>query len=235
MQYPVSSGVACNLPHNILKMQRQRMGAMQKRRALDIGLPTDYDGQNCASHFEAINKALHVVECANTFSLPSGKKGVRFCLDKNQIIPRTEHSLSPEDIESCWWTPEERETAKQSYQDEVRKCQNSEDESLETLLHTINQCNQCSSDHLTHQDNAVRCIAQSTIPRGLESDVATISRQLRRKHNRAVLEYTQKIPKQLRSDMKEQMLAARSLQFSRAHKILARIFGQVDSISCNEQ
>jgi hypothetical protein len=198
-------------------------------------LPTSTDlpfSSSSSSPIEILERALHEVE---EITPASSKRKVRFELSQTQIIPtELPHGLTDEDIENAWSTPKDWEDSITIYHNEVIACQRNHEEFIRDLVHVVSLCYQSSSDSLGDDDMER---AQSLIPmiaRGMEADIAPMLKTSRRKHSEAVMEYVHKIPKQLPSDLRERMLSARSMQYSRPHKVLARVLGQADATALEQ-
>eukprot|EP00934_Nitzschia_sp_Nitz4_P009153 Nitzschia sp. Nitz4//scaffold226_size53432//42123//42827//NITZ4_006706-RA/size53432-processed-gene-0.68-mRNA-1//1//CDS//3329542766//9143//frame0 len=157
-------------------------------------------------------------------------KSVSFDLSQNQEIEPENELLSPEEISQCWWTADFYDRALYQCKKDANSVLTTEQESAQLLRDTVSLCNQSSCDRLENQSEVSAMLATAMIPRGVEKEVITEIRQMRRKHVRSVLEYSQKIPRHLSLELRERMLSARSLQFSRAHRILARLLGEADVV-----
>jgi hypothetical protein len=210
-------------PQRFLRLMRWRTKGAQ---ALLKGLPTSLDEEGPCSTADCLQRAIHETQEANkaTICTPPSRN-IRFDLSRNQTFPAASHCLTDDEIRAAWWTPRDCENATMVYMQQVIECRLDHPDAVEDLQHVISLCNQSSSDTLEDKD------AHTQIPllaRGMESDVAPLLKTLRRKHANAVMDYIGKIPKQLPSDLRDRMLSARSLQYSRPHKILAHVLGQAD-------
>jgi hypothetical protein len=195
-------------------------------QALLKGLPTSLDEEEPCSTADCLQRAIHesqLVNKATTGTPPS--RNIRFDLSRNQTFPAESHCLIDCEIRAAWWTPRDFESATMVYMQQVINCLSDHPDAVEDLQRVISLCNQSSSDTLEDKD------AHTQIPlwaRGMEADVAPLLKTLRRKHANAVMDYIGKIPKQLPSDLRDRMLSARSLQYSRPQKIFAHVLGQAD-------
>ena len=211
------------------KGPRPKMGgAVLLPTAIDC--PSDH---NLSSKLDIVKYALYKAgqiydddSCS-----PVVTKRVGFNLDHNRIIPAEGSVLSEAEIMRCWWTSQECKTAAASYCNEARSCIENSADSVQMLLEVLSHCNQSSSDQPENQNNFSVYLSESKLPRGMESDAAPAIKRLRHKHREAVLQCVNKIPKHLKQDLQERMLAARSIQYSRPHKIFARLLGQADALS----
>lgn len=164
---------------------------------------------------------------------PLAKKRVYFNLHLNHEIEADSASpLSDDEIEQAWWRPRDYKASADLYSKEVRSYIENHKNSVDDLIEIVSQCNQSSHDELNERIEYSFCA--SSIPRGAESDLAPVIKLLRCKHRDAVMGYVNKIPKHLKPDLRERMLCARSIQYSRPHKMLARLLGEADALSCKQ-
>jgi hypothetical protein len=210
-------------PQSLVRMMGWRTKGSQ---ALLKALPTSLDEEGLCSTADCVQRAIHENQQVNkaTIHTPPSRK-IRFDLCRNQTFPAESHCLIDDEIRAAWWTSRDCENATMVYTQQVINCLSDHPDAVEDLQHVISLCNQSSSDTLEDKD------AHSQIPllaRGMEADVAPVLKTSRRKHANAVMDYAAKIPKQLPSDLRDRMLSARSLQYSRPHKILAHVLGQAD-------
>lgn len=210
-----------------------RRGAVRLPTAL--GCPFDHGS---SSTFDIVNLALRTAAqeiCEDDACDQVVTKRVGFNLHLNRIIAAETTPLSEGEIVDCWWTSQEyKAAAEQSCNEAVSLIENC-DASVQLLLNIISYCNQSSCDQPDDRNNFALSLSQSGLSRGRESDAVPVIKKLRNKHRDAVLQYVNRIPKHLKPDLRERMLSARSIQFSRPHKILARLLGEADALSVQSQ
>jgi hypothetical protein len=216
--------------------KKGRVGPRTSRR-FAVGLPIESSPRYSSSQgtLDIIRDALHEVQALNNNDacaplVPS--KCVRFHLDLNNEIEPDSTPLSNDEIAQSWWRPHEYRASVDLYSKEVRSYVENHEESVSELLSIVSQCNQSSCDELNEKSRDSFC--ESSAPRGAESDVVPVIKFLRSKHRDAVMGYIYKIPKHLKPDLRERMLCARSIQYSRPHKMLARLLGEADALSCKQ-
>lgn len=152
---------------------------------------------------------------------------VRFDTSRNVMISAIEeHSLTDEICAAAWYDEEERRSMKNGR--EIGQQQ--EKEWKDSLKQVLNFCNHAPL-HFNFTDQELQDQAKSvskTDFRGLESDTLALLTSLRRKHSSNVLTYTTRVPKKLPQDLRDRMISARSLQFSRPQVLFAQVLAQMD-------
>jgi hypothetical protein len=214
--------------------KKGRSGTKPSRR-FAMRLPMESSFSDSQGPLDIIRHALHEVQELDNWdeSAPiSTTKCVNFNLRLNNEIEPDSTPLSDEEIQQSWWRSHEYRAAADLYSKEVQSFIENHEESVSDLLSIVSKCNQSSCDELNEQLG--NSSLESSLPRGSESDVVPVIKLLRFKHRQAVIEYVNKIPKHLKPALRERMLCARSIQFSRPHKMLARLLGEADAISCQQ-
>lgn len=158
---------------------------------------------------------------------------VNFDLSQTQTYPQQMRLdfISDEERRAVWYTQEEQKAMVIEYKKSLGFCRVKEQDWVKEMVHdVVSPCNQSHSNRLDQKEFqlAVRTIRSDY--RGMEADAIPLLKALKRKHRRNVLAYTTDgIPKGLPVDLRERMLAARSLQYSRPHKLFAEVSGYADA------
>jgi hypothetical protein len=158
-------------------------------------------------------------------------KEVRFNLSQNKTFERNpEHYLTEDIIKDCWYSNEERMVIKaaqqcilmMSFEDEHKKWQSD-------MQHLVQFCYQVPPT-FRFTDRIMESKFQSIQSqfRGLECKAIAQLGNLKRKHLRNVLDYTSAIPSKLPSEVRDRMLAQRSIQFSRPFQLIAQVMAGAD-------
>ncbi|KAL3902757.1 MAG: hypothetical protein SGARI_005686, partial [Bacillariaceae sp.] len=209
----------------------------QRIHTVNLGSPLF--GQKRSTNVKSLLKeAIHIsldddatVSTAASTAVSSETK-VSFDTSQNIEIPSNEeHALTDEVIATCWWHEDERRSFKANKDSALQACSVSEKESWTEALRTLfDFCNHAPL-HFTWTEEDLQAKAstmQGTELRGVESDGAPALSGMRKKHAANVLTYTARVPKRLPQDLRDRMISARSLQFSRPHLLFAQAMAQVD-------
>lgn len=196
---------------------------------------------SCASSF--IDDALQVASLrgsskvgdAPVISNPtrrSNKKRVHFDLSQNMTYQQGELDvISEEERRAAWYTREEHKAMIVNFRDAVKACRESQGAWIKDLFHlVVYPCNQSLSNRLDDTEMQLAVQSMRSDYRGMETDLVPRLFDMRRRHKARVLDYMEKIPSNLPEELKGRMLAARSLQFSRPHKLFAEVAGYADEV-----
>jgi hypothetical protein len=184
-----------------------------------------------------LHQAVHISTSTSSLSTTSSysddadscssRRRVSFRPCRNEIFPAEQQCLTDEEIENAWWNKKHNADAIILYRNQVRACFKNDEESVKDLAHVVSMCYKSSSEQLEDMETAKSMLPMDI--RGLESEVAPMLKTSRRKHSEGVLQYVHKIPNHLPADLRERMLSARSMQYSRPFKILAHVIGEADA------
>lgn len=165
-------------------------------------------------------------------STASSDKKVYFDTSHNQeIAANEEHYLTDEICGNCWFSEEQRAFMKINRDADLQDCNEEEkerfSEALKQLVHFVHHAP--VHYHFTQDDLRAKASTVSTTDlRGLEIEAAPLLTAMRKKHAANVLAYTERVPKRLPQDLRNRMVSARSLQYSRPHMLFAQVMAQVD-------
>jgi hypothetical protein len=176
--------------------------------------------------------SLSTTSSCSDDTVSCSRRRVSFRPCRNEIIPAEQQCLTDEEIENAWWNKKHNADAIILYRNQVRACFKNDENSVKELAHVVSMCYKSSSDQLEDMETAKSMFPMDI--RGLESEVAPMLKTSRRKHSEGVLQYVHKIPKHLPADLRERMLSARSMQYSRPFKILAHVIGEADAAFLNQ-
>jgi hypothetical protein len=160
------------------------------------------------------------------------KQHVYFDLSKTHVIhANPTHFLTEQVCIDAWYTPEEFFRMRRTHDNLLAVFQRKDKQALiEQMNEVVQFCNQAPQAVRLNQDDladAARRILPKT--RGLEAQVLPVLGGMTRKHMKSVMDYIDKIPKKLRPELRDRMLSARSMQYSRPHALLAEILGRADA------
>ncbi|KAL3922797.1 MAG: hypothetical protein SGILL_002010 [Bacillariaceae sp.] len=166
-----------------------------------------------------------VASTVSSSSFHVGKK-VRFDTSLNEMIANEEHCLTDEICAAAWYNEEERRSMKSKR--EIG--QSEEKEWKQSLSQVLEFCDHAPL-HFNFTEEDLQEKAKSVFEtefRGLEGDTVAMLTSMRRKHSSNVLTYTDRVPKKLPQDLRDRMIATRSLQFSRPQLLFAQVMAQID-------
>jgi hypothetical protein len=167
-----------------------------------------------------------------TSATSSGEKKVHFDTSHNQeFASNEEHCLTDEVCAAAWYSEDERIRMKTNRDSELKACsQAKKDNWTESLKQLFNFCHQAPL-HFTFAEEDLRAKASTvsdTDFRGLETEASAMITAARKNHATNVLTYTSRVPKRLPLDLRDRMISARSLQYSRPHMLFAQVMARVD-------
>jgi hypothetical protein len=160
------------------------------------------------------------------------ERKIRFDLSSNQAIEADPEGLTEQEIKYCWWNRLEHYQSVEALKQEIRAFFREQEDSLKDMVQLVSTCNESSSDDLDDLAAATAMIPLNA--RGMESELLPMLKSSRKRHSESVLDCVNKIPSHLQPDLKDRMLSARSIQYSRTFKILARVQGEADALAVLE-
>jgi hypothetical protein len=190
-----------------------------------------------------INDALQVSSLRGNSGIPddvamisnphlSVKRSVHFDLSRN-----TSHQqvglgfISEGERLAAWYTREEYKAMIVNVRKAVNACHESQKEWVDDMVRrVISPCNQSQSNRLDEMELQSAVHSMRSDYRGMEAGMVPLLCVMREKHKAKVLDYMKAVPSTLPQDLRERMVAARSLQFSRPHKLYAEVAGFADAL-----
>ncbi|KAG7338636.1 hypothetical protein IV203_020740 [Nitzschia inconspicua] len=158
------------------------------------------------------------------------KKSVNFdLLQTEEFGTNPPYILDDETIATLWYSEDERMSMKFNRDNALDSGLEKKEwiDGMNTLIHYCNQ----AIPQSTYDPEDLKGKAKALVPtyRGLESHGLTQLTALRRKHMNSVLEHIERIPKKIPKDLRDRMVSARSLQYSRPLTLLALVLAQADA------
>ena len=157
---------------------------------------------------------------------------VSFDTSQNEEVPANEeHALTDDVIAACWWSEDERRRFKANKDSALQVCHVNEKHKWKGAMQSLfDFCNHAPLHFNWSQDDlqAKASTVSGADFRGLETEGASSLTGMRKKHASNVLTYTARVPKRLPQDLRDRMISARSLQYSRPHMLFAQVMAQVD-------
>lgn len=160
---------------------------------------------------------------------------VHLNLDANRVFdPTLVDGLTVEDVLDAWYDEEEWDVMFFRYENQLEEGQTAE-QWHKDLHRVANMCHQLGV--VTNKGDWETCVGmlarndEAVLHRGLEAEVIPLWQRWRDRHRRNVLEFATHLQaKELSQDMKDRMIAARSMQFSQTHKMMAQVLAQADAM-----
>jgi hypothetical protein len=161
---------------------------------------------------------------------------VQFDFEATHVIESDlDGGLTAEDIDNGWYSAIEWESMYAVYDHEL-----SEGELAvqwqEDLVEVVAMCNRQAGCVPGKRaiERAVICLAEpdAAAQRGFEAEFIPHLVECRDIHRHHVLEFAERMQqKNLSQDLKDRLIASRSIQFSQTHSMFAQILGQVDELA----
>jgi hypothetical protein len=159
------------------------------------------------------------------------EKKVHFALlQTEELEPNPLYLLDDETCASLWYSEHERSSMKFRRDQALYFTSDSKDwrDGMNAIIHFCSQAIPLSS----YDVEDVKEKAKLVLPRyrGLEVHGLPELSTLRRKHVKRVLMHMARIPKKMPQELRDRMVAARSMEYSRPCTILARILAEADAV-----
>lgn len=169
-------------------------------------------------------------ETASVSTIETTQKKVNFdLLRTEEFEPNPLHLLDDETIAAAWYSDDERLSMKFN-RDNALGFGSDNQEWVDGMNALIHFCYQAIPQS-TYDPEDLKEKARTILPkyRGLEVHGLPPLSAMRRKHMSSVLMHIARIPKKIPDDLRDRMVSARSLQYSRPFTLLALILAQADA------
>jgi hypothetical protein len=171
---------------------------------------------------------------STTDTVPAEKKVHFDLLQTEELEPNPLYLLDDETIEALWYSNDERKSMKLNRDNALCFGSDNEDwrDEMKSIIHFCNQAILRS----TYEPEDLKERAKPVLSqyRGLEGHGFPQLLAMRRKHMDSVMMHIARIPKKMPEELRDRMVAARSLQYSRPSTILALILAQVDAAEVHQ-
>lgn len=190
--------------------------------AIQISTSDDHEEDDCCRKLEDENPSVRTIDTTPV------DKTVNFDLLQTEEFDAS-YDLDDETIADGWYSDDERMSMKFNRDNALAFGEDNQEwiDSMNSLIHYCNYAiPQSTYDPEELKEKAKDLPAKY---RGLEVQGLPQLSAMRRKHTNSVLMHVARIPKKMPEDLRDRMVSARSLQYSRPLALLALILAQADA------
>ncbi|KAG7338647.1 hypothetical protein IV203_020731 [Nitzschia inconspicua] len=150
-------------------------------------------------------------------------------LQTEEFDTNLSYVLDDETIATLWYSEDERISMKFN-RDNALDSGLEKKEWIDGIKNLLHYCNQAVPQS-TYDPEDLRGKAKALLPkyRGLEAHALPQLTAMRRKHMHSILMHIGRIPKKMPEDLRDRMVSARSLQYSRPLTLFALVLAQADA------